>query len=234
VQLMEKIVIFGDSIMKGVVFNESDGRYRVSSALGVDALAGRFGLTIENRSRFGCTLEKGLGVLRRTVEREQDCRAVILEYGGNDCDFDWEQVAAEPEAEHQPHTTIERFAELYAGAIVELQRRSIVPVLTTLPPLCAERYLDWICRGGLSRENILRWLGDVNAIYRYQERYSRVVERLAERFDAPLIDLRSAFLSERKMERLFCADGIHPNELGQRVIHDAFSRFMETAAAGAY
>ena len=230
-QLIDHIMIFGDSIMKGVVLSESDARYKISGLLGIDALAKRFGLSIDNRSRFGCTLEKGLGVLRRTMEKETDCGVVILEYGGNDCDFDWEQVAASPEAEHQPHTPIERFTELYAGAIEYLRGRNVVPVLTTLPPLCSERYLNWICRSGLDRENILSWLGDINAIYRYQERYSRVVEQLSERFDTPLIDLRSAFLAERRMENLFCADGIHPNEQGQQLIQDTFADFFTNAQA---
>lgn len=227
-KLKDHIMIFGDSIMKGVVLSESDARYKVSNILGIDALAKRFGLNIDNRSRFGCTLEKGFGVLQRTIDREPDCGAVILEYGGNDCDFDWELVAAAPEAEHQPHTPIERFTELYAGAIEFLNGKGIVPVLTTLPPLCSERYLNWICRNGLSRENILSWLGDANAIYRYQERYSRAVEQLSERFQTPLIDLRSAFLAERQMEKLFCSDGIHPNEKGQQLIQDTFAKFFES------
>ena len=230
-RLLDHIMIFGDSIMKGVVLSESDARYKISSVLGIDALAVRFGLSIDNRSRFGCTLEKGLGVLRRTMEKEPDCGAVILEYGGNDCDFDWERVAASPEAEHQPHTPIERFTELYAGAIEYLREKGVVPVLTTLPPLCAERYLSWICRNGLSRESILSWLGDTNAIYRYQERYSRAVEQLAERFSTPLIDPRSAFLAERKMEALFCSDGIHPNEQGQQIIQSTFAEFFAAAKA---
>ena len=98
-RLIDKIMIFGDSIMKGVVLGERDSRYRVSDRLGMDTLAKQFNISIDNRSRFGCTLEKGAGVLRRTVEKDSDCGVVILEYGGNDCDFDWERVSAEPEYE---------------------------------------------------------------------------------------------------------------------------------------
>lgn len=227
--LKSRIMIFGDSIMKGVILTENDSKYKINSLPGIDALAKRFNLTIDNRSRFGCTLEKGYTVLQRTLDREDNCRAVILEYGGNDCDFDWAEVSASPEAEHQPHTPIERFTELYSSAIEYLRSKGITPVLTTLPPLCAERYLNWICRNGLSRENILSWLGDINAIYRYQERYSRAVEQLAKHFTAPLIDLRSAFLAERQMEKLFCTDGIHPNEAGQALIQASFSDFFARA-----
>ena len=93
--------------------------------------------------------------------------------------------------------------------------------------MCAERYLSWICRDGLSRDNILSWLGDTNAIYRYQERYSHAVEQLAEEYGAPLVDLRGAFLEKRQMEELYCVDGIHPNDQGQLLIRDTFARFIE-------
>lgn len=227
---MKRIMIFGDSIMKGVVLSEGDKRYKISSALGTEALAARFGLNIDNRSRFGCTIEKGVNLLRRTIDKDPSCGAVILEYGGNDCDFNWQDISAEPTAEHSPHTPLERFKSIYTSAIEYLRQKDITPVLTTLPPLCAERYLNWICRNGLSRENILSWLGDINAIYRYQERYSHAVEQLAEAHETPIVDLRGAFLAERKMENLFCEDGIHPNEQGQRLIHDTFSSFIEKLA----
>ena len=227
--IADNIMIFGDSIMKGVVLSESDRRYRISSELGIDALAQSFGLNIANHSRFGCTLEKGLGILRRTVEKNPNCSAVIMEYGGNDCDFDWAQVAAEPNKEHFPNTPLERFTELYAGAIEYLRKHGIIPILTTLPPLCSERYFNWICRSGLDRDKILGWLGDIDAIYRYQEGYSKAVEQLAERFGTALIDLRSTFLAERRYEDFYCADGIHPNESGQRLIQGAFSNFFTEA-----
>lgn len=227
--LSNNIMIFGDSIMKGVVLSESDRRYRIGSGLGIDTLAQSFGLNIANYSRFGCTLEKGLGILRRTVEKNPDCGAVIMEYGGNDCDFDWAQVAAAPDRDHFPNTPLERFTELYTGAIEYLRERGIVPILATLPPLCAERYFNWICRSGLDRGNLLHWLGDIDIIYRYQEKYSKAIEQLAARFGTALIDLRSAFLAQRRYEDFYCADGIHPNEKGQKLIQNAFSNFFAVA-----
>ena len=225
-KLLKPVMIFGDSIMKGVVLNREEERYHVSHELGVEELADRFGLKVENRSRFGCTVDKGFMLLRRALEKEPDCAAVVLEYGGNDCDFDWAQVAQAPEAEHEPHSPLERFTATYESMIAYLRERNVLPILTTLPPLCAERYLNWVCRAGLDKAKILSWLGDVNAIYRYHERYSRRIEQLAEKYGLPLVDLRAAFLEQRQMEAYFCEDGIHPNEKGQRLIHDAFSRYM--------
>jgi lysophospholipase L1-like esterase len=224
------LMIFGDSIMKGVILSDNS-RYKTSDVFNAEALSSELGVPVDNRSRFGCTLEKGLGVLEKTLNMGQSCSAIVLEYGGNDCDFNWEEVAAAPEGEHEPHTPIDKFVALYERAVTLLREKGITPILTTLPPLCSERYLKWICRAGLSKDNILRWLGDVNAIYRYQERYSRAVEALAARLKTPLVDIRSRFLSERKMEDYFCADGIHPNEKGQGLIREAFRSFMEKSGA---
>ena len=95
------------------------------------------------------------------------------------------------------------------------------PVILTLPPIHSLRYLSFICRGGLSRENILRWLGDVDAIYRWQAMYSQMAEQIAREEGAELIDLRGAFLRDgRSPEELLCLDGIHPSRAGQALLHD--------------
>ncbi len=220
----ERIMVFGDSILKGVVL-DADRSYRVSDALGLDEL----GVQIENKSRFGCTSGKGFALLDRCLAKGDRPEVVLLGYGGNDADFDWAAIAAAPEEEHQPKTPLEQFAALYRGAIEKLKNLGIQPVLITLPPVCSERYFRWITRAGLAAENILRWLGDVEAIYRYQERYSRTLETIARETDCPCIDLRGALLRERKLEDYYCDDGIHPNEAGQRVIHGA----LQSAFAGA-
>lgn len=92
--------------------------------------------------------------------------------------------------------------------------------------------MAWICRDGLSRENILHWLGDENAIYRYQEMYCRTIEEIAGEENADLVDLRGAFLSDRKLDAYLCEDGIHPNANGQNVIMRAFREYFEAHIDG--
>jgi lysophospholipase L1-like esterase len=97
-------------------------------------------------------------------------------------------------------------------------------VLLTLPPIDSRRYLRFICRDGLSRENILRWLGDVDAIYRWQEKYSAMVGAIAAEEGLRVIDLRGCFLRDgHSPEELLCEDGIHPSRLGQSLIFRTLS-----------
>lgn len=44
---------------------------------------------------MGCTVTKGLQLLKKDLQRpEAACDAALIEFGGNDCDYDWAQVAA--------------------------------------------------------------------------------------------------------------------------------------------
>ena len=95
------------------------------------------------------------------------------------------------------------------------------PVLVNLPPIDGEHYLRFITRKGLSEKNILKWLGSPQRIYRFQERYSMIVSRVARECKCRLFDIRSAFLDVWDSVSLLCSDGIHPTEEGQRLIGQA-------------
>ena len=223
------ISVFGDSILKGVRMLSGTTRYSTTDDIGLESICRQHDWVLDNRSRFGCTVTKGEQLLIRALEKGAAPAAVLLEYGGNDADFLWSEVAARPYDTHLPHTPLPVFIETLRRMIETLRAHQIAPVLATLPPISSERYLDWITRDGLSKENILTWLGDANAIYRYQENYSRAIEKLAGESGCYLVDLRSAFLNQRVLLPYLCTDGIHPSDLGQRLIHDVFS-----AAAAAH
>lgn len=218
---IQSVTVMGDSILRGVVLNESTKKYSISNTIGMDSIARMYSMQVTNLSRFGCTVERGYEYVEKYIEKGNRSDVLLLELGGNDSDFDWPAVAAAPDAEHAPRTPLDRFVEVYERLIVLARRQGIVPVPVTLPPVCPERYLRWICRDGLDREAILHWLGDVNTIYRHQERYSRAVEQLARRHGCECIDLRGTFLEKFHTASLYCEDGIHPNPAGQLMIREA-------------
>ena len=226
-ELVKNVHIFGDSIMKGIVLDQKAGRYVPLPDENFRKIEEKFDVSITNRSRFGCTVTKGLSLLRRFLEKAQDCDCVLLEYGGNDCNFHWEEVAADPEKEHKPATELPVFLDTLREMVYLLKRAGIRPVLMNLPPVDAEKYLAFLGKQGLDTEKILYWLGDVQMIYRYQELYSAQIAALAEETESPMVDVRRMFLDKTSFKRLYCDDGIHPSKEGHELIYQAFDQFMQ-------
>lgn len=219
-----RVIVWGDSVTKGVVYDETRGRY-VLSPITAAAIAGeRLGLEIVNRSRMGATVAEGERMMQADLARGLTADMAIIEYGGNDCDFDWRAVSEAPDAVHDPKTPAPIFEQKVRGMIAAVSDAGIEPVLVTLPPILSGRYFDFISRGGLNAGNILRWLGDKDHIYRYHERYSALISRIARDCGCRLLDLRAEFLALWNAENLFCFDGIHPNQEGQKFMGEAIVR----------
>lgn len=232
-QVIKNIEIFGDSILKGIQLNPKNMRYCVDNNIDIKTISQKHSLVIRNHSQFGCTIQKGYAALLKWLDKGYPCDMIVMDFGGNDCDFNWAEIAEQPFAEHKPHTPLDVFAETYRQIIDKLKQKNILPVLTTLPPLEPQRFFDWFCKG-LNKENIMKWLGNINTIYRYQENYSRMAEKIAHAAAVPLVDLRGAFLKHRRIEHLLCEDGTHPNTAGQKLITDAFLEFAETMVSYLY
>ena len=216
-----KITVYGDSILKGVVLE--DGKYRMERGW-EKRLAQEYGLEICNKAHFGNTLGRAMPQIEKDCAERAEGELAVLEFGGNDCDFDWAAIADDPDGSYVCKTPLTDFETLYRRAIRNVVNSGRTPIVLTLPPIHAQRYLDFICRNGLSRGNILRWLGDVEAIYRWQRDYSDAVSRIAADMGVRMIDLRRFFLRDgRSPEELLCDDGIHPSRIGQGLIFDAFS-----------
>lgn len=221
-----KVQIFGDSVMRGVILDDATKRYRFAPAVNFERFEDAFHFSIDNRSKFGCTVEKGYRLLRKALGCGQPSDYALLEFGGNDCDFNWAEVAAEPDKPHLPHTPPDEFRKLLSTMVKDLKASGIQPIIMSLPPIDAERYFNWITRDGLSREKILAFLGDVQQIYRYQELYSNLATQTALQTGCLFVDVRSAFLQvSRCFKDLLCEDGIHPSQQGQTLIYQVFSDF---------
>ncbi len=225
---IQKIAVWGDSILKGVALDPATGRYGVLDRSCTNLLTRETGVEVMNHSRFGCTAQKGRFIMESDLKKDIRCDAAIIEYGGNDCDFDWAKVASAPEFDHQPKTPLDQFTGEVQTMIDDTRAKGIEPILTTLPPLDHNRFFARVSKG-LNADAILKWLGDVFLIYRWQESYSNAVARLACLNKCRLIDIRGAFLAHKHYEELLCEDGMHPNERGHRLMADVLDLFFRSA-----
>ncbi|EFP2887332.1 SGNH/GDSL hydrolase family protein [Listeria monocytogenes] len=223
---IQSVGVWGDSIMKGVLFNPEKNRYTLLKNNCIKRASEKLGLTFKNHSTMGRTITKGHEILTKDLAKDATNDIAIIEFGGNDCDFNWAEVSENPTAEHIPSTPINIFETQLLEMIARLKKLDIKPILMTLPPLHAKRYFDFITRNGLNKDNILQFLGgDVEMIYRWQERYSNTISRIASETGSHMIDVRDSFLAEFHYEKLLCADGIHPNEAGNIAMSQKFIQY---------
>lgn len=226
----ESVTIWGDSIAKGVGWNSERKRHMTLPVTAAAVVEKELGIQIENRSRFGFTAPRGLALIEQDLEKGTDCQAALLEFGGNDCDFRWSEIAQNPEAEHNPATMPQVFYRTMCRMVERLKQANIRPILMTLPPIDADRYFKFIVGDQLNAKNILKWLGDTQQIYRFQEMYSNMIQKVAAKMDARLIDVRSYCLCNHHMKELLCEDGIHLNSDGQIFVGNTIAGILRQEA----
>ena len=219
--MTDKIYLYGDSLLKATVPDEAF-RYHFHAS---ELLQGH--PEVVNRAMMGATVRKGRQLVERDTQRGLDARYALVGYGGNDSDFDWQAISDDPAGEHKPKTELSEFRRILGETVELLRQKGVQPLLMTLPPIDAERYLSFVCRGGADRSRILSWLGDCQMIYRYQELYSDTVAVVAAEHNLPLIPVRRAFLWDQNYCRMISPDGIHLNMTGYRRLFDTIGRWME-------
>lgn len=217
--MTKKVAIFGDSISKGIVYE--DGKLRRIDDCVVNLIADEYGFEIRNFARYGLTLSKL--DKKQTVEKfidetaEEADNYAVLSIGGNDADYDWKAVAQNPFFDHLPNTPVEEFEVLLQNKVKLLISAGIKVILTTIPPVDSKRYFDNVISKIADGQKVLEFFdGDVTNISRHQEVYNYSIIKVATQNACPIIDLRTGFLLDRKYLRNYCIDGIHPNELGHK------------------
>lgn len=218
---MNKIYLVGDSILRGIVYDSERGKYRFGEEMKLHCLEDK-GYGVVNLSRMGATVDKGYALLERKLTGDLSGDTVILGFGGNDCNYNWQRVSDKNCDGILPCTPMDTFEQTYRKCIAYAKGLGARVMSVTLVPLDGKKYMNWISRG-LSRENILDWLGDESMLYRWQESYNQKVWEISEDTGCDRIDIRHPFLFSHDYSSLMCEDGIHPTEKGYSLIKSSIS-----------
>lgn len=225
---MINISIWGDSVLRGIVYDDDASKYVFLHNSCISETAKNFDLSYINNSKFGMTAPKAFERMKKYFETNSTKPDfALIELGGNDCDFDWGAVAADPGMDFQPNTPIEQYEATIIAMIQTLREKGIEPVLANLHPIDAVKYFDWITKDGLSKEAIMKWLKDVFKIYRFQELYSLTINKISKQLDVRMVDIRNAFLKAGNLLDLLCKDGIHPNEKGHEIMAKCLKEYID-------
>lgn len=212
--MKEKIYLWGDSIGRGVIYNPERRRYCLSTDRCERVLQAK-GVDLENYARMGATIRQGIEDFMET--KVEPGGTVVIEYGGNDCDLDWQAVSERPDLFHDGKTPLDEFSCLLRTFAREVRRRGLKPVMVLPPPLLSKRYFEWVCRNR-DADSVLLYLGDVEHIGRWHACYVEAIREAARDTGSEVFDVYSPFLRALNFPSLICADGIHPNSAGQQLI----------------
>ena len=221
---MTKVTALGDSLTKGVVLTEAN-KYTIAENSYMDILGRELDLQITNYGRFGSTVDMGDAMLDRHSQEIAESDYTFVEYGGNDCDFDWMKIADSPSQDYTPKTTLEDFKERFIKILNKVRELGSKPIIVSLPPILSTPYFAFFSRSMSEKQknNIINWLGgDTDIISRWHESYNRILFKIAKETQTPIIDITTPFETFRgDISTLFCADGIHPNAQGHKLIASA-------------
>jgi len=212
------IVCLGDSVTKGRVWAEGD-RPRITRN-NYPALLARLlpGANVINAGVTGDTSGDLLARFETSVAAHHP-EVVVIEGGGNDCNFRWADVAAEPTADHAPIVSERTFAANLAALVERARSIGAKSILTTLPPLDSARYYAYLRQ--IYSDAIAPFICRVGGIYYWHERYSRIVGDVGRASGAAVARVRELFLSTGDFFCLISHDGIHPSEAGYRIVAQA-------------
>ena len=120
-----KIICFGDSLTRGV--SVVKGRLRIlkdnypAFLQELFTQKGEKDITVINKGVFNDNSDLMLSRLEKDVISEHP-DYVILEVGGNDCNFKWNEVIEKPEEEHQAIVSLDRYLANISTLVTRIQR----------------------------------------------------------------------------------------------------------------
>lgn len=218
------ITIFGDSITKGIVSNNE--KIDLVDSPAVKIVSEYLNTPIQNISVYGQTLSRAdrKGIFKTYLHNIDKSKKniVVIALGGNDSDFVWSDVSASPNLSHEPKTPTCEYKNLLQKTIDEFREKKVVIVFVNLPPINSERYFKNVICKIANGEKVLEFFkGDISVIYRHQELYNMFISEFANRNDCIILDIRSCFLPLTNNVEYFCEDGVHPNEMGHKLMAQA-------------
>jgi len=222
---INNIVVMGDSLSRGVVYDEEKKKYSIIPDNFFNQIQAKLNASLYNVSRFGITLTRSAAKIGSVLTKKPS--AVLIEFGGNDCNFNWKEISDAPTLKHLPQTPVKQFEAELSALIADFKQRGIKPICMTLPPLDAARFFHWVTTPeDINPAHVLQWLGCVEKIYWWHEQYNAIILDVADEAQVDVIHVRSDFLKQEDFRDFLCIDGMHPNEKGHALIAQRIERFI--------
>lgn len=204
---LKGLVLFGDSVFFGIGASNRDlgcGRL-LKSMLGIPVL-------IKSRNR-----DTSVDALTRIKACRWDKNIfshVIIMFGNNDCrliDINRTQVE------------IKEYRNNLQAIVAWFQDNGFSPLLTNLQPINNDGFQRHLSSKQYSIFSVTQSLTKETP-YSWQKKYSDACEETAKVTGVLLVDIRTPL--EKLGKEIMARDGLHPNDLGHRVVAETIGNFV--------
>ena len=211
-----KLVVFGDSILKGVVtIPESKNLFDVTPNDSLTLAQKKLGFELDNRSIYGNITSKGLIKLQKFFEKGGEADFCIIEFGSNDCDYDWGTLVQK--------VPLADYLENLSQMVSLCRANKVTPLMMGLIPYVCDDWYKTIIKGQ-NEAAILDFLGGTSeTLGKNQLEYKNAQADFVQKNNVQFLDPWEIFAGHKE---LMCYDGIHPNEKGYELLADAWINFL--------
>ena len=226
-----RMVCLGDSVTRGVSYVR--GRLRIVKnnypALLQSEVMETYPVEVLNKGVFN---DNSDGLVHRFEKDvlESGADVVLVEIGGNDCNFRWDEVALRPDSEHAAIVPLERYLSNLTKIVETCRKAGIIPVVLTILPLDPIRYYKHI--SSQYGQNIAHWIGVCGGIEHWHGMYNRALKQLVQYLNILSIDVRTGFERAGNLADLLSDDGVHPTETGYQVLSQLVAQEMRAVLTG--
>lgn len=218
-----KLVVFGDSILKGVItIPGSKNLFDVTENDSLSLAQKELGFELDNRSIYGNITSKGLVKLQKFLEKGGEADFCIIEFGSNDCDYDWnvfpEGQPAPDFSAIQPKVPFDDYLSNLTQMVELCRAHKITPIIMNLIPYICDRWFKTIAKAHNEAAMLNFLAGSPDTLGKNQLRYQTALMEFAASHNIQTIDAWNLFSNAPNSATLMCGDGIHPTEEGYELL----------------
>lgn len=223
---IKSVIVWGDSILKGIISTEDLTQIRPSEINALQMAGEKLAIEINNKSIYGAHIIKLQSTQTKNLNKGLTADIALIESGTNDCDYEWNDVCTKPFSEITQKVPLADFKRIASEMVDTSRENKITPVLVTAPDLAIPYWKEYITRG-LDKEKIAQFIGhDPYVLLRNQEEYMEALRQIAKEKNVQLIDMRVEFRKTSDPMSLMCKDGVHPNIEGHKLMADVFVKLL--------
>jgi len=213
-------------MMRGVMPDEA-GNYHASELIGFSEMEKEFGIEICNYAMPTFTTERVLDWAQSTMERVAAPDFVIIECGGNDCDYDWKTLVESEGKVIRHRRSLEQFKKDYENLIRFFHGMRIPVIAAITPHISTPKYLLHLQNVDERIKNLGEFLPTVKQMRMEYKTYEDQMYAIAKQYKCDIIELQEYFEPLERPEEFFSSDGMHPNEKGYALIGNSFKKYFQ-------